>query len=221
MEMESGGEFGVAFDRLASKPADQRAQRIVSRRFPSRRVLRRIACVVLSAAVVSVVWNTSLLAAVSAPESSIKAAFLYKFLAYVEWPADSFSSASDPIVIGVLRNEAVAQALREIAADDASPRPVIVYSLQEPEALEKLHVLFVGRSAEGSLERVVRLAHEHSILTVSETNRARAQQCVLDFVVVDGRVRFAASLSAANQAGVRLSSRLLAVAEAVDGEAKP
>jgi hypothetical protein len=152
-------------------------------------------------------------------ESGVKAAFLYGFLSYVEWPPDRFSSQAEPIVIGVLENETVAAALREIAAQSTvDERELLVRSMRRNDPLEGLHVLFIGRDANTRLEHLVAAAQERSIMTVTETQSAHPL-AVIDFVLIDGEVRFSASVPAADRTGIKLSSRLLAIAETVHVEA--
>lgn len=186
-----------------------RSGRVLTRRLLSATLCGLVACI-----------GAPVHAMQSASETDVKAAFLYKFLSYVEWPADRFSSAAAPIVVGVMDNERVAAALREIASEGTiNGRSVAVRSVQRNESLEDLHVLFIGREANAQLGKLVSKAEDGAIMTITETDAARPQRSVIDFLLVDGRVRFAASVPAANRIGARLSSRLLAVAETVQVEA--
>lgn len=155
--------------------------------------------------------------AAEVPESSVKAAFLYKFLSYIEWPPETFASPSQPIEIGVLQDGPVASALEEIAAHSSfTTRPVHVRPLRFNSSLDGLHVLFIGSAARKRLPYFVSQAEKRGIMTVTETNGATVSS-VIDFLIIDDRVRFNASLSAAKRAGVQISSRLLSVAETVHG----
>lgn len=146
-------------------------------------------------------------------ESAVKAAYLFRFLAYVEWPTTALPPAGEPIVIGVLGAEAVAAALPSIVAGrQLNDRPVVVRSLASPaEPLDALHVLFIGRSMPAA-RVIARLGHR-PVLVVTDGEADAGG--MLNFVVVDGRVRFEAAPAAAEQAGLKLGARLLAVAERV------
>jgi YfiR/HmsC-like len=146
-------------------------------------------------------------------ESAVKAAYLFRFLAYVEWPPAALPPAGEPIVVGVLGAEAVAAALPSIVAGRRlDGRPVVARSLASPAAsLDGVHVLFIGRSMPA--ERVIARLGNRPVLVVTDGESDAGG--MLNFVVVDGRVRFEAVPAAAEQAGLKLGARLLAVAERV------
>ncbi|WP_167772833.1 YfiR family protein [Ramlibacter humi] len=156
----------------------------------------------------------------AARESAVKAAFLYKFGAFVEWPAGTFAKPDDPLVIAVLASEAIAADLEQIVASrPAEGRPVAVRRVREGEPLAGAHVLMVGGSREGRL-REAAAAAPGPVLVVAERDDALRSGAVLNFVTDGGRVRFTASLPAAEQRNLRLSARLLAVAQTVEGRAR-
>jgi len=147
------------------------------------------------------------------PEQEIKAAFLYKFLSYVDWPAGALATGSSPIVVGVLGADDIADGLRAIVARrPIGQHPVDVRVVDEPNALDGVNVAFVGASAASALSRLVPAARERSVLLVTDFPNALAHGSVINLVVVDDRVRFEVSLEAAERSGLKLSSRLLSVA---------
>ena len=147
------------------------------------------------------------------PEQDIKAAFLYKFLGYVEWPAGTLNAPSAPIVIGVLGADDVADELRTIVARRRiGQHPIDVRRVVEGDALDGVNVLFIGRGGESALPRLAPAAHQRSVLLVSELDGGLEEGSVINLVVVDNRVRFEVSLEAAERSGLKLSSRMLALA---------
>jgi hypothetical protein len=150
----------------------------------------------------------------SALEHRVKAAFLYKFAAYVEWPPARQDSG--PLVIGVAGADDVARELSQLAAGRAhAARPAVVRLVHEGDALPDVHVLFIGRGYGRSVEHLLRRAQQGSVLTVTESDDAFSEGSVINFKLVDGRVRFDVSLPAADRSKLRLSSRLLGVAHQV------
>ena len=88
----------------------------------------------------SVLGNTSELS-----EERVKAAFLFRFIGYVDWPAMSFSKPDSPYIVGILRADGIAEELALISAGRTiSNRPVIVKRLRVNDSLDGLHILFVG-----------------------------------------------------------------------------
>jgi hypothetical protein len=146
-------------------------------------------------------------------ERSVKAAFLYKFLGYVEWPAGQ--SGAGPLVIGVAGADDIAGALAQSVQDKlVNGRQVMVRRVADADALAGVHLLFIGAAEAGRLERWLRPAHARSILTVTESEEA-ARGGIINFVPMDGRIRFDVSLEAAERSNLKLSSRMLSVARLV------
>jgi hypothetical protein len=150
-------------------------------------------------------------------EASVKAAYLYKFAAYVEWPAGAFAGPEAPIVIGVAGAEAVhSQLAKLLPGRTVQGRPLSVRRVAPGDAMEGLHVLFVGRDAGGArgLDWIESIAGR-PVLTVTESPEGIDRGSMLNFRIVAGKVRFEAAVPAAERAHLKLSARLLAVAERV------
>lgn len=151
-----------------------------------------------------------------APEHQVKAAFLYKFLAFVEWPSQAFERADSPLVIGVLGADAFADELVAMVADRAvRGHPLEARKIRRGDSLAEFHVLFVGRSDSAALPGLLGSAKNRPLLTVTESDEALAHGSTINFVVVDNKVRFDVALGPAEQRNLKISSRLLAVARKV------
>jgi hypothetical protein len=158
-------------------------------------------------------FAVSCAAAAQPQEYEVKAAFLFKFLSFVEWPAQSFARAGAPLVIGVLGADEVHFALQEIVTGrSAQGRPLEVRKLKDGERTAGVHLLFVGRAAAAALPK---LPPQPGLLVVSEADGALEQGAMINFLRVDGRVRFEVAPDAAERRGLRISSRMLAVAQHV------
>jgi len=151
-------------------------------------------------------------------ERSVKAAFVYKFLDYVEWPPAEFVDAQSPFVIGILGSDAMVAELSRLAANrTVAGRPVEIRGIKRGDPLSSLHVVFVARNEAAQLPPVARLAQAEHVLLVTEVDTAAPPGAMINLVNVDGRIRFDVALEPAEKAGIRLSSRLLAVARVVKG----
>jgi hypothetical protein len=149
-------------------------------------------------------------------ELGIKAAYLYKFLGYVEWPPSAFASAQAPIAVGVVGAEDIAAELaRTVAGRKVDGRDVVVVELRRGQSLAGLHALFVGNDQTARADALIRAAHPLGILTITDAAGALERGSVINFVRVGDNVRFEISIDAAERSGLKLSSRLLAVATAV------
>ena len=149
-------------------------------------------------------------------EQRVKAAFLYKFAGYVEWPEDAFAQPGAPFTIAVIGAEPLAAELTQaVRGRTVHDRSIAVKRLRSGEPLSGVHMLFVGADERERLTTLVGTTQDRPILTVTEFDGALEAGSVINFVVTEQRVRFEVSLGAAERSGLRLSSRLLAVAERV------
>ena len=164
------------------------------------------------------VLTTGLACAQSEAQSEyrVKAAFLYKFGSYVEWPDRAFPRSDSPLTIGVIGADALAEELEQIVSGrNVNGRPVQVRRLRAGESMAGLQVLFIGRADAGRLAEILSAAKGRSVLTVTESEDALQLGSVINFVVVDDKVRFDVALPPADLGSLKISSRLLAVARKV------
>jgi hypothetical protein len=153
----------------------------------------------------------------AAREPAVKAAFLYKFGSFVEWPAASFRAPATPLVIGIYGDEAVASELEQITQGrEIDGHPVNVQRVRDTDETAALHVLYAGGPREARVRELL-AAVRSPVLTVADAPGGARPGAVLFFLHDQGRVRFGASLPAAAARGLKLSARLLAVAQVVEG----
>lgn len=148
-------------------------------------------------------------------ERRVKAAFLFKFLMYTEFPASAFADAIAPMVIGVAGDDGMARDLaRLVVARAINRRPVVVRPVRQHDAVDGMHLLFVSGGDASRLSRLVR-PPQASMLVVTEATNGLQHGSVINFRIVAQRVRFDVSLDAADKNNIKLSSRLLTVANHV------
>jgi len=161
------------------------------------------------------------LAQPGASERSVKAAFLYKFTEYVDWPATP-AVQDEPFTIGVLGSGAFADELLRMTEDrSVNQRFIEVRRLTPNDAVDDLEVLFVAADQRGRLSELLSPARGRPILTVTESEGALADGSIINFTVMGDRVRFEISLDAAQASQLKLNSRLLAVAQTIHQSPAP
>jgi hypothetical protein len=149
-------------------------------------------------------------------EYRLKAAFLYQFSQFVEWPSTAWRDAA-AVQICILRPNPFGQELEAIVRGETlEGRPFAVKEIAAPDALAGCHLLFVGATAPGA-GGVLKAARGASILTVGEGERFLDDGGIIALRVVERRVRFDVNASAAQKAGLRISSQLLSLALNVRG----
>jgi len=150
-------------------------------------------------------------------ERRVKAAFLYKFAGYVEWPAQAFVAPDEPVVIGVVGADALADELEQVVAGRRiGNRPLAVRRLSRVDPTEKVRILFVGRGVNRAQAfDLLAQTRGEPVLTVTEADNGWLAGSVINFVIDNHKVRFQISAAAAESNGLRLGSPLLAVAREV------
>jgi hypothetical protein len=148
----------------------------------------------------------------AASERQVKAAFLYRFTEYVQWPEEAFARSDAPLVIGVIADDGVASELGSVTSGRVvRGHPVAVRALKDGEALTGIHVLFIGDAANARLAQLVKAA-AGPVLVVTEAQDALARGSVINFVVSERRVRFEIALAPAAARSLTLGAGLLSVA---------
>jgi len=149
-------------------------------------------------------------------DRSVKAAFLYKFLGYVEFPPSLPQDAGAPLMVGVLGADDIAAELNRIAQGrTVNGHPVQVRVLREGDSPAGLQLLFVGAEQTARAAPLLRAAQQAGVLGVTELANGLQAGSVINFRQVDDHIRFEVSLDAAERSNIKLSSRLLSVAYAV------
>ena len=144
-------------------------------------------------------------------EYAVKANYLYKFGPFVDWPAEAFAGPAAPFSVCVAGEDPFGAALDEaIKGQTIQGRPVAVRRLTAVVGDNGCQVLYLGRSRTQTTADALRAVRTAPVLTVTD-ERLGATGGIVHFVLRDGRVRFAINPTAAQLAGLTLSSKLLAL----------
>ena len=152
-----------------------------------------------------------------AAEYEVKAAFLFNFTKFVEWPPAAFADERSPLKICVLGENPFGKTLHALIGDEVGGRRLSLTHLENLNNLETCHVLFVSRSERERLGQIVTAVRNAPVLTVGDTPGFIDQGGMINFVLEGSKVRFDINQEAAERAGLKISSRLLALAKHVKG----
>jgi hypothetical protein len=156
---------------------------------------------------------------VVASEERVKAAYLYRFLSYVEWPSAVFPRADAAYVIGIVNADDVAEELMKVAAGrNVNNRPVTIRKLQVGDQLNGTHLLFIGKTERTRQRQLLKQWQARPVLLVTESEGALSQGSMINFRLVDDRVRFEISLDPVEKSGLKINSRMFSVAISVTKE---
>lgn len=149
----------------------------------------------------------------SATEYQVKAAFLYNFAKFIEWPSDAFYSPEAPLILGVLGDDPFGATLdTTVRGKMANGHPLVVRRFSHVQDLRACHVLFISHSEKERLPQILGNLRGLAILTVSEVDRFSDHGGVITFFIEQNRVRFEINIATADRAGLKISSKLLSVA---------
>lgn len=151
-------------------------------------------------------------------EYQVKAAFLYNFAKFIEWPPSSFSDASAPLRICVFGQDPFGHELRDITNEKTiNGRKLQVDQVVDLQLARTCHILFIASSEKAQLTRIFESLRGTDVLTVGDTKGFVQQGGMINFVPENNRVQFEVNRKAAGQAGLKISSKLLNVAKLVIG----
>ena len=147
-------------------------------------------------------------------ERQIKAAFIYNFTKYVEWPAQRFASDDAPLVIGVFGRSPFGAELQEIAQTrKVGGRDVVVKQIETAEEATAVHVVFFGAADDDHVAEMLAALRNVPVLTVGESAKFAAAGGMITFVRKTDQVRFEIAADSVERAGLKISSQLLKLAK--------
>lgn len=150
-----------------------------------------------------------------ASAKEIEAAFLVQFSKYVTWPESVFSGPDTPIVVGILGRDPFGSVLDQIALKSrVNGRTVEVRRFDGLNSVKESHILFVASSQTGRMDKIMDAIGCTPVLLVGES-KDFLRFGIINFVMVDNKIRFNISRENCQKAGLKLSSKLLQVAHKV------
>ena len=151
-----------------------------------------------------------------AREYDLKAAFLFNFAQFVEWPADAFAETGSPITIGVLGLDPFGGRLDSLVAGErVGNRRLVVRRYRSVDEIDACQILFIAASEDDQLARINKTLGHRSILTVGETRDFTAHAGIIGLELSQRRVHLKINLGAATAARLTISSMLLRQAQIV------
>jgi hypothetical protein len=169
-------------------------------------------------------------------EYQVKAAFLYNFIQFVDWPKEKMGDGNEPIIIGVIGKDPFGDAFDPIVDKEIQGKKLLVKRFmafeelkktgekdkslldREIESLRKCHLLFICSSEDKSISEILNSVKDHSVLTIGEVQGFLEAGGIINFVMEEKKVRFEISITAAKSAKLKIRSQLLKLAKRAVGE---
>jgi hypothetical protein len=150
------------------------------------------------------------------PEYKLKAAYLFNFAKFVDWPPGTFAEAKAPIVIGVLGEDPFGKALEEmVQARTINGRPLIIQRARQLDELKTCQLLFISRSEQQHLKNILTQLNERPVLTVSDADNFLDDGGTIGLLMEGRSVRFEINAGTAERTGLKIDAQLLNLAKAV------
>ena len=192
---------------------------------------------ILSVLVLVLIATNIVHAAQASPETNreyqIKAAFLYNFVKFTDWPGEPVADGSkpstidsnEPMTIGIIGEDPFGDAFEPIKDKRVKGRKIVLkrfkgleeskQSNEQIKGVRKCHLLFICRSQKEQLGEIIDLVKDRPVLTVADMQGFLESGGMINFIVEENKIRFEINLTAARHAGLRISSRLLGLAKRI------
>lgn len=171
-------------------------------------------------------WSAIVLLAISilfssaqkppAREYQVKAAFLFNFSQFTEWPASAFSSPKAPLVIGILGEDPFGNYLDELVKEEMiNGRPLSIQRFQDTQEIKNCHILFIKVLKPIRQQDIINDLKGKNILTVGEDPDFIKDGGMVRFVTINNKIQFQINPEATKKENITISSKLLRLAEIV------
>jgi hypothetical protein len=152
-------------------------------------------------------------------EYEVKAAFLYNFAKFVEWPPEAIDKTGESFVIGILGRDPFAKEWKDqLDGKVVQDRKLVFRRLSSPAEAAGCRVVFISDSEAGEVSDILAKLEGPPVLTVSDVGRFIQRGGMVGFSVEQNKVRFSVNVTAAEKAGLKISSQLLKLAKTVKGK---
>jgi hypothetical protein len=146
----------------------------------------------------------------------VKAAYLYNFGHFVGWPANAASAKNDSFMVCVLGQDPFGPVLdTTLSGESIAGKRVTAKRISTPQESGNCQILFLSSVEDPQLHKIIEALNEQPVLTVSDMPQFSQRGGMIQFVLEGKKIRFEVNLTAAQHAGLTLSSELLKVATTV------
>lgn len=152
-------------------------------------------------------------------EYQVKALCLLNFAKYVDWPETTFADTNSPIQIGVIGENKFGDNLKNAMEGRCiDGHKIAVVTVEGEQDWSKCQILFISGSEKKRQADILKRLHSLPVLTVGESDQFMGQGGAINFVKKDAKIRFEVNLDSARAAGLNISSKLLSLADTVQGK---
>jgi hypothetical protein len=182
---------------------------------------RNFFCARFIIAVVLMIGSCLASAQTPSREYQLKAAFLFNFTRFVEWPPSSLPADETPLVIGILGANPFGSFLEElVSGEKVNGHPVIITQYKNTDDIKKCHILFINLSDPKKQGEAIADLRAKSILMVSDNASFLGNGGMIRLFTKDNKIKMEVNVEASKAAGLIISSKLLRLADIYISKAK-
>lgn len=160
------------------------------------------------------VWAVITAQSTAVSSAEIKAAFLYNFATFSEWPSEAFSNSNSPFTIGILGDNPFGTVLNDIIRNETKEgHPLTVKYFNKIEDVKNCQILFVNMPKSDTQVQAITALKKQNVLTVSDTPDFVSKGGMIRFFIENNKLRFQVNLGAVKEGNIVISSKLLRLAE--------
>ncbi len=168
---------------------------------------------VLVAVCLAALWSAHAVPAPPLTEYQVKAAYLFNFGQFVEWPAAAYPSPTAPFVIGIVGEDPFGNVIDDIVRGESlEGRPLVVKRFKTADEIAGCNILFIGRSEAPRIERTLQALRGRHVLTVTDFTGAGSDAAIIALKTENNRIRMRINVEEARANNLVISSKLLRLA---------
>lgn len=150
-------------------------------------------------------------------EAKLKAAYIFHFLQFIEWPDSTFANENSPIVLAVLGKDPFGKILDEtINSEKIGKRAIILKRIESVSEIGSCHVLYISSSEENKYKNILKHIGISPVLTISDIINFGLAGGDINFYIEENKVRFAINVQGVKESDLRISSKLLRLAKIIN-----
>jgi hypothetical protein len=150
-------------------------------------------------------------------ELTVKSALVFNLAIFTEWPAKAFTNPESAMQLCVIGDSIIQDAFNQLASKKVGPRPLKVINISRTKNINDCHIVFIGNQDRVLLAQVLSEASGKSILTIDDIDGLSTYKGVVNLQEIDGKIRLNINLDLANKGQLKISARLLKLANIVSG----
>ncbi len=150
-------------------------------------------------------------------EYEVKAAFIYNFAKFIEWPEHAISSENDSLKLCIIGDNPFGTVFKKIEGKQVKNKKFIIEHIKSVSSIKECNMLYISKSEGKNLASIINFANNYNVLTISDEAGFEEKGVIINMFISEEMIRFNVNIDAAQKAGLKISAKLLKLASDVYG----